>query len=442
MMKGYAFKPNQRQQQKQHVALTPRLQQSLRLLQLSSAEVSSLIIEEAENNPLLDISWNDQQGPSAFRVSGRFDKERDWDRIANIQGESESLEQFLLSQIRMSNVQGKTLDILKYLAGNLDEKGYLNIGLPEVCSRLNISAADAEAALALLQTLEPAGVGARDLSECLLIQIGQDPSPRIKAKRIVQNYLEYLANGRVKRIAKELACDEQEVYEAVRYIRGLDPRPGARFARAEQTSIVPDASLIKELDGSYTIVMTRAQWPSVAINREYSSMLQQNAGRSADDFLREKLQAAKELMQNMEYRNETLYRLIDCIVREQHEFLERGVHFLRPLTLKDIAAKLKISESTVSRAVRNKYVSTPQGTYELKYFFSSGLPAADEENTSSKGIKARIRQLILEEDKSKPLSDQQIAVLLAGEGIQLSRRTVMKYREEMRLLSSRQRFSV
>ncbi|WP_372662132.1 RNA polymerase factor sigma-54 [Cohnella sp.] len=421
--------------QRQNQAMGAQLQQAIRLLQLSSAEVCELILEEHDRNPLLDVTWNDYL-PSRSPIGGYND------RFENVHGSQENLEQYLLSQIRMNGMQANLLKIMTYLIGNLNDKGYLTIRLEEVCAQLLVSPEDAAAALLAVQSLDPPGVGARDLRECLLIQIEQEGLSDSLPYWIVCDCLEELAKRNIKRIEKKMNRNADDISLAIDYIRRLNPRPGLAYAKTQSAVIRPDAHITKEPNGQgYLITMEGSHVPRPSINDDYAKLLLQQGNDETLLYVREKLQSAKWLIRNLGYRNQTLTKVIECIVYKQYDFLEKGDAYLKTLKLMDISDQVGMSESTVSRATKNKYVSTPRGTYELKYFFSGGLPTEDED-ASTHQIKARIRQLIRQEDKKKPLSDQEITYRLTEEGIRISRRTVMKYRDEMNLLSSRFRLLI
>ncbi|WP_409341664.1 RNA polymerase factor sigma-54 [Paenibacillus sp. MBLB4367] len=432
-----ALKSALTQTQSLKLGMTVQLQQSIHLLQLSASELAEYVQEQSTLNPMLDISWRDSRknrgvGVSASAYSGNGAKGYGRTEAAC---QPETLESALISQLRTAAGNDSKRKIAAFLAGNLNEDGYLEIGLEEVCAVLQAPSARAEAALKLLQSLEPAGVGARNLQECLLLQIERDPDADPLAAPVVIGFLQELGGGKLKKIAESLRAPLEAVVRALDYIRRLDPRPGLAYSECNGKYIVPDAVVAAERD-QFVITLNESLIPQVSLSGCYQSMLVTGGSKEVNLFLRDHLQTAKWLIRSLEQRNATLYRVIEAIVEEQRDFMVHGVTRMRPMNMKAIAEKLGLHESTISRTVRNKYALTPQGLYELKYFFS-GSVAGEQDAASAESVKSRIKQLIDAEDKRAPLSDQRIADLLSAEGVQLARRTVVKYREEMRLLSSR-----
>ncbi|WP_158301926.1 RNA polymerase factor sigma-54 [Paenibacillus mesophilus] len=423
--------------QQQH--LSPQLQQSIHILQISAAELADYLQEQSMGNPLLSVTWQSPGERKRKSAAGMRPDIGD-DVLSRVRSTADTLESELLGQLRISGIDGRHLRIARYLAGNVDESGYVAVGLEETAAILGEPLEEIEEALRQLQSLEPAGIGARDLRECLLLQIAADSDANVWASAVVSECLADVAGGRLKKIAGKLGITGEQVNQAIDYIRGLDPRPGRRFGISTGTYIQPDA-YIRKINGDYTIVLNESLLPKMSINPYYENLLHDNDCKEAKPFLSGSMQSAKWLIRSVEQRNATLYRVLETIVEKQVDFLEQGVQHLKPMNLKAIADRLDVHESTVSRAVRDKYVQTPQGLFELKYFFTTGLPTAGGDSTSAETIKAKIRLYIDGEDKRSPLSDQQMADMLAAEGIRISRRTVMKYREEMQLLSSRLRMA-
>lgn len=418
------------QQQSLKLNITPQLKQSIYLLQISAEELTDYLQRQAEENPLLDIRWPLKTYDAESSQQSRFLTPR------------ESLEMMLLSQLRVSGITGKLYRIAQFMAGNLNEDGYFMIPLEEVCRACHADMGEVRTTLASLQSLEPPGVGARSLRECLLLQIARDSNADRWAGAIVRDHLNELGGNKLKAIADKLHIDVEAVKKAVQYIRGLNPRPGLLYGTGSASPVYIEAdALIRKDENEYTIVMNDSHIPKVSVNTEYRLILSSDESGDARRYLQHHFKAAKSLLRGLSRRETTLYRVIETIIKEQRDFLDHGSLFLKPLVLKNVAQKLGMHESTVSRAVQNKYVQTPQGLYELKFFFSSGLAKSGDKEISPESIKAKIRSLIDNENKRKPLSDQNITDILVGEGIHISRRTVMKYREEMLLLSSRMRHS-
>ncbi|ANE45371.1 hypothetical protein SY83_02440 [Paenibacillus swuensis] len=419
------------------LSITPEMHQSIHMLQLSNSELSDYLYEQANDNPLLNVQepkhrsiflkQNRKKSPSATQVKP--------DVMHRIPAYEHTLEDSLVSQLRMSHLPQEVFRAAVYMAGNLDDSGYLDVTTEQVAVALSMDSEMVEEALRQVHRLEPAGVGARDVSECLRIQLEWKAVVPVGAREIVCGYLTLLAQGRLDRIAAELGISLDQVKEAVAMIRKLDPRPGLALTPQRNVYVVPDARI--EVQGEeITILLLKGSLPKVTINTEYASMAEQIRCQPTVTYLKEMTRAASVVLRSMEHREETLYRVIQAIMQEQEGFVTGGVEGLKPLKLKQIAEQLGLHESTVSRAVMNKFVETPRGVVPLKFFFSSGLQTSGGEAASSVTVKAKIRQLIDTENKIKPFSDQKIVDVLDRDGIQLSRRTVTKYREEMHILSS------
>ncbi|HJV47191.1 MAG TPA: RNA polymerase factor sigma-54, partial [Bacillota bacterium] len=295
---------------------------------------------------------------------------------------------------------------------------------------------DVQQALFVVQGLEPRGVGARNLRECLTIQLEYQGLKDSLSFQIVEEHLPDLAEGKINRIASALGVSTRQVQEAIDQIRTLDPRPGARYHREEVRYIVPDVT-VEQIEGNYIVIVNDAVTPRLSISRFYERLLTEE--NEAKKYIHEKMNSAQWLIRSIEQRRMTLYRVTEAIVDEQCEFFNQGIDRLKPMTLKEIADIVGLHESTISRATNNKYVQTPRGTFELKYFFSSGLSTSSGDAASSESVKKKIKQLIAQEDRKKPLSDQQLSDILNKQGICISRRTVAKYREEIGILSSAKR---
>ncbi|MCY9696841.1 RNA polymerase factor sigma-54 [Paenibacillus alginolyticus] len=429
MKTGYSLT----QVQNQKLTMTPELQQSIHILQLSSYELSQYLQEQALENPLLDIesftSSSLKTGKSS-QLSGSIS-----DPLWKAKAKEETLEQCLLSQLRIAGVPDDVYKTAAYLAGNLDDRGYLPLSISEVSTFLNKPKEVVEVALSCLQSLEPPGIGARDLQECLLLQISRDPAAPHGTFEVVSQNMQQLAQMKLDKIAQQLGATLMQVKEIVTYIRNLNPRPGMAFSWIEESYMIPDATIYKE-QGNIVIQMNAGAIPKTSVNTDYYSHIQQAGCQDAVSFIKEKWKTADWVVRSLEQRKMTLYRVIRAIFEEQLAFLEIGVRGIKPLTLKMISEKLDLHESTISRTVQNKYIRTPYGVLELKYFFSSGLQSDEGELTSIKTIKIRIKELISQEQKKQPYSDQKVVEILTEEGIRISRRTVTKYREEMHILSS------
>lgn len=429
---GYALT----QVQNQKLTITPELQQSIHILQVSSYELLQYLQEQALENPVLEID----SSTSSFRTKKSTSMTRiATDPLWKAKAREETLEQWLLSQLRMTGVSDNIYKTAAFLAGNLDERGYLTLSIAEVSSLLEKPIEVIEEALIYLQSLDPPGVGARSLQECLLLQVSRDLSAKPRASEVISECIEQLAQMKLDKIALYLGISLIEVKEIVTYIRSLNPRPGWAFSWSDEPYIIPDAVIYKE-HGNIVIQMNAGAIPKVSINHEYYGSIQTTGYQEAITFLKEKWKTAGWIVRSLEQRKLTIYRVIRAIFEEQLAFLEIGERGLKPLNLKIISEKLGLHESTISRTVQNKFVRTPFGVVELKYFFSSGLQSTiGEQTTSIKTIKIRIKELISQENKNQPYSDQKIVDILSQEGIRISRRTVTKYREELRILTSAHR---
>lgn len=429
------------QSQSLKLNITPQLKQSIYLLQISADELTDYLQKQVEENPLLDIQWYSVDRTHKLKRTTSFaGNHRQQQFLQNIGKPGDTLEMILLSQLRLNRITEPHLRIAQYLAGNLNDDGYLRISLDEVCSACGADMEEVRAALACLQSLEPAGIGARSLQECLHLQICRDPNANPWAGQIVEKYLQELGSNRIKHVAENLHISLETTRQACEYIRRLHPRPGLLYNQQPQAYIQADA-FVKSERGEYIIELNDLLTPKVAVNQEYLRLIARYADPVARDFLKSHFQAAKWLLRGLDQRKSTIYRVVEAIVAEQKSFFDHGVRCLKPLNLKDIAGKLNLHESTISRATQNKYVQTPHGLFELKFFFATGLSTHDGMETSPESIKTRIKHLIEHENKQCPLSDQNIADVLVRDGLQISRRTVMKYREELHILSSRLRRS-
>ncbi|CEH32218.1 hypothetical protein AM501_30430 [Aneurinibacillus migulanus] len=457
------------QQQTLKLVMTPELRQAITILQYSAVDLLDFLRQQATENPILDLSekttremasvdstlqketnkQNDIDWKDYIRANATGDETyyqrgstpaQDYDPFNFISAGGTTLEEHLLEQVSMlKNVTPLEKRILNFLIGNLNENGYLTITETEAADILNTDTEKIEEMIWLLQALDPVGVGARSLAECLLLQLRDEPEEHTLAIAIVEYHLEDLAEKRYQKIATSLNATPQEVQQAADYLRTLNPRPGAEFAQGTPRYIVPDVT-VEKVENEYVVMVNEGSMPNLTINRFYQQMLQKNEADSAQRYIQDKLNSALWLIRSIEQRRMTLYKVTQAIVEEQQSFFEKGTAGLKPMTLRDIAEKVDLHESTISRATSNKYVQTPRGLFELKYFFTTGLNRADGGEASSVvTIKEKIKAMVDAEDKKKPLSDQKITDLLIKEGIEISRRTVAKYREEMNIDSSSKR---
>lgn len=453
-MIGYGLKLEQTQK----LVMTPELRQAITVLQLSSLELSQYVGQELLENPFLEIREDEtgEQPEEAPEEPAEREKESetDWEeyfsdyadqvpeRVSrdtvrdnsyeNFVSRAPTLSEHLLFQLDLSPYRGTVKEIGAYLIGNLDEHGYLRCSVDEVCACLHVEESEVARAIGVLQGFDPPGIGARDLRECLLNQLDQSGSVDPLVRRIVESHLEDLGGGKLSLIARRLSVTIQEVQRAVDVIKRLEPKPGCNFSGAEDNRyIVPDV-VLEKVGGEYVIIMNDAATPRLIINRGYRSLLT----RSGEDaqtrrYLESRLNAASWLIRSIEQRKVTLYRVTECLVELQRDFLDHGVRYLKPLNLRKVAEALGLHESTVSRATANKHIQTPLGVFEMKYFFSTGLNNDDGTFTSAQSIKCRLQEFIAAEDPRDPLKDQQLVEMFTGLGIRVSRRTIAKYRDEL-----------
>jgi RNA polymerase sigma-54 factor len=460
----------------QQLRMTPQLQQAIKLLQLSKLELVDLIQKEMVENPVLEEAPEEvekpprvveeseppQQPENAEQSADKAVKEIDWDAyLENYSGpvpgnsyrgmhddlpgleatltESEDLVDHLLWQLKMNASCEDELAVGKEIIFNLNEKGYLvGVTMEGIAERCDVHPEYVEDVLEYIQEFDPVGVAARDLRECLAVQARHfHPDDDIVLK-VIQTHLKNLESRKIKVITKDLKVSEEEVIRAARCLAALDPAPGAAYNDVEPVYIVPDI-YVHKLDDGYVCVLNEDGMPKLRVSEYYRQALQNGEAKEAKTYIREKLRSAWWLIRSIHQRQRTIVRVTESIIRFQRRFLDEGVAYLRPLVLRDVAEDIGVHESTVSRVTTNKYVHTPQGIFELKYFFNSAIGRSDGSDTASESVKMRIKKIIEIEDHDKPLSDQKIANLLAEEGIEIARRTVAKYREMLGILKSSQR---
>lgn len=446
-------------EQQQKLLMTPELRQAIAILQMSTLELSEYVQRELEENPFLEEREESTEAEERNNDNSDNTKMEDWmeyfhDRDIGYtpQGKEEkekSFENFLTRrpslyehlefQLHIASKKEDDLVIGNYLIGSIDSNGYLCVDLDEVASRLNVPREKVDEALELIQSFHPHGVGARDLAECLLLQLRHYGKESQMARDIIYKHLEDLGRCKLNKIAQALGVTVQEVQGIGDLIKTLDPRPGLQYSNSNEIKyILPDV-FVEKVDGEYIVIVNDFNFPCLIINKVYESILRQpNAfPQDARNYLEEKMGSAIWLIRSIEQRRMTLYKVARCIVDIQSEFLDWGVEYLKPLNLKQVADIVEVHESTVSRATTNKYIQTPQGLFELKYFFSTGVESYhSSQKVSSKSIKHMLKEIVATEDPTKPLSDDVITKILNKKGIRISRRTVAKYRQELGILST------
>jgi RNA polymerase sigma-54 factor len=455
--------------------LTPSLQQAIKLLPLTTLELAEVLDQEVMENPLLEevpvqetLSAEELAQQEAKEEAERPDdplKDIDIEKffeeyfddarrgrpsevpeappIENTLTESPDLYDHLLWQLHMMVSDELTMEIGDAIIQNLDEDGMLRVSLEDVANLGPYPMEEVERSLAVVQSLDPAGVAARTLTECLRIQLrllGLEDSP---ADVMVRDHLKQLQSHQYAEISRQMTLTSEEVAHHLEIIRGLDPRPGNRYSPERSAYILPDVFVVKEGD-EYKIVLNDDGLPKLRISPTYRRMLDEKKAGAEETraYVKDKLRSALWLLKSVDQRQRTIHKVSESIVRYQRAFLDHGISHLRPLVLRDVASDIGMHESTVSRVVANKYMHTPRGVFELRFFFHSGITSSMGEAVSSVTIKQRIRKMIEEEDASRPLSDSRIADILGKEGLPLARRTVAKYREELRIPPSNLRKSV
>lgn len=443
-------------EQTQKLIMTPELRQAIQLLQYNSLELNEYIAAELEENPMLEME-NPVNALGEVESINNDSKESeiDWKEYAekyddnsykqevdknpkehNLEAYisySPTLREHLMSQLCLTNFNKKEHHIGLLIINNLDDNGYLIATVKEIANLSKSREEEVEKVLEIIQTFEPIGVGARDLKECLLLQIDEDIDSLVKD--LILYKLDDIANNRMSKIAKEYDLDPLTIQDASDFIRTLEPKPGRTFKSSTDVRyIIPDA-IIELVDGEYIIIVNDFTGPRLKINNFYKNMLKDGGNIEATEFLQNKFNSAMWIIKSIEQRRQTIYNVVESILKFQHDFFKEGEKALIPLTLKDIADDIQMHESTISRTTNGKYVQTPRGLFELKYFFCAGLSGV-EGDVSSTSVKAMIKDIIDNEDSKKPLSDQKISTLLMSKGTKVSRRTVAKYREEMNILAS------
>ncbi|MDR6121693.1 RNA polymerase sigma-54 factor [Bacillus sp. SLBN-46] len=428
------------QQQTLKLAMTQELSQAIALLQYSAQELTAFLEDKVLENPLMQLESGTVKpmNPLIDRNRRKHQKEeKNW--IEQIAEKPFSLEEHLLSQLKITNLSTDQLKVIRHLILHLDENGYFTGHLNEIAESLLVEEELVEECLAVIQTLEPAGIGARNLQECLLMQLYyQNPTNEL-AQTILTHHFVPFAEKKWKQISRELQVSLKEIQDLFDQVQLLNPKPGA-FLREEISSyIIPDAIVERTTDG-LEVRMFDDSLPRISFNESYFKKFK-DQDQQVSKFLHDKVQDYQWILKAIEQRRETLTRVISKIVEKQTVCLLRGMQYLEPMTMKEIASELDIHESTVSRAVREKYIQTPLGTFSLKSFFTSTIQTvADDESTSSTQVKNEISNLIEQENKEKPLSDQDIVGLLKeNKGIVVSRRTIAKYREQLGIQSSSKR---
>ncbi|EGQ9933531.1 TPA: RNA polymerase factor sigma-54 [Vibrio vulnificus] len=483
------MKPSLQLKLGQQLAMTPQLQQAIRLLQLSTLDLQQEIQEALESNPLLEVEEHQEEAQlngeekainegsdsddfsvesdipdssdviEKSEISNELEIDTTWDDVYSAnsgntgialdddmpvyQGETtETLHDYLQWQLDLTPFSDTDRMIAFAIIDAIDDTGYLTISPEEILESLNsvdIELDEVEAVRKRIQQFDPLGVASQNLQECLLLQLATFPTETpwlAEAKMVLSHHIDALGNRDYKLIVKETKLKEEDLRETLKLIQQLDPRPGSKINAIEPEYVIPDVSVFKE-HGKWSVAINPDSIPKLKVNQQYAQL---GKGSSADSqYIRSNLQEAKWLIKSLESRNETLLKVARCIVEHQHDFFEYGEEAMKPMVLNDVATAVEMHESTISRVTTQKFMHTPRGIFELKYFFSSHVSTDSGGECSSTAIRALIKKLVTAENSAKPLSDSKIAALLADQGIQVARRTIAKYRESLGIAPSSQR---
>ncbi len=496
------MKPSLQLKFSQQLTMTPQLQQAIKLLQLSTLDLQQEIQEALESNPLLESVENDQNSSESSSDGETLDSRTDKEQISNnsdsnestqmdshdalenkelpddlpldssweeylgstsaptrmtgasvdddyvFQGEtSESIQDHLMWQVELTHFSDNDRSIAIAIIDSIDESGYLTASSEEILESLDnpeIELDEIECVLKRVQRFDPIGAGSRSVKECLLVQLQQfdTETPWLsQARNIIEEHSDLLSSKDYRTLMRKTRLKEDQLREVMRLLQSLNPRPGSAIASGEPEYIVPDVNVYKK-KGLWTVELNNEALPALSVNETYAKLSKTASNPTDSQYIKSHLQEAKWFIKSLESRNETLLKVSHCIVSKQKEFFEQGPEKMQPMVLNDVAEMVDMHESTISRVTTQKYMHTPRGIFELKYFFSSHVSTDSGENCSSTAIRAFIKKLVAEEPPSKPLSDSKIAQLLSEQGIKVARRTIAKYRESLHIPPSNQRKSL
>ena len=432
-------------QQTQKLVMTQQLQMAIKILQLPSTELNEYIENELVDNPVLEanapqsnieepkIDWTEvAKNYDSDDYEGRYQDDEENVSPLNFIASISTLRDYLLFQLHFAVNDKEDNAIGEYMIDNIDSAGYLRISAFDAAKHFNTDEKKVESIIKIIQTFEPSGVGARSIEECLLIQLSEQGILNTLLETVIKKYLNEIGENKYNIIAKELCITTQEAQAIGDIIKGLEPKPGRGFADSDDIKYITPDVAVEKVSEHYVVLVNERTTPRLSISTYYRSILK-NGGKdeATQEYIKRKLDSAIWLIKSIEQRRATIFNVVTSIVRNQQDFLDKGLGFLKPLTLKDIAEAIGVHESTVSRAINGKYVQTPRGLFQLKFFFTRGLDAAFGDNKSTESIKKIIKEIINNEDEKKPLSDQKITDILNKDGLNISRRTVAKYREDM-----------
>jgi RNA polymerase sigma-54 factor len=480
---------HQSTQLRQELKINPRLYQAMDLLYMPLLDLQQHLKQELETNPFLELvepeEDEEEEGAEAepaaeepkeeehkdeidweeillegFDVGGRREEHEEKEYYEPVTAATRDLSDHLLDQISLLDLSSREAALAEEFVGNVNDEGYLVCPVAEIVDGINAEVskaaevaghdgaedlplytiAEGEAMLSRIQDLEPPGVGARDLRECLLLQLRQAGLEQSVPHRLVRDCFDELINHRWSEISKRFGISQTDVQHAADEIAKLDPKPGLIYSNASDNYITPDL-VVDKIDGQYHVFLNDANLPRLKLSRAYQEIARDKKKFEGEnkEFISNKLNSANWMIQAIEQRRQTMLKVMNYIVDRQRDFFEKGVQYLKPLTLREVAEVINMHESTVSRVTNEKFVQTPRGVLPLKYFFSSGLSTTGGEDVSARGIKAQIHKLVEEEDPKRPLTDQAIVNILKDGGVQIARRTVAKYRDQLGVLSARMR---
>jgi RNA polymerase sigma-54 factor len=451
--------------------LAPQLQQSLIILQAPMLELRNIVQQEMETNPVLEEEPGETSNPEESTTTEQDDFQEEFDQLAKLDEEwreymaqsstysgrsedeeerrqfffdsivnPETLQQHLMSQLNGAELTPTDSKLAELVIGNIDDNGFLQTTPEEMSTNTGVSAEDLRRVLAVIQTFHPPGVGALDLKDSLLIQLRRRGRGDSLEYQIIDKHIDELGKRRFPEIARRLGVGVEQIQEAANSIAMLDPKPGQIFAADPNNYVLPDVS-VEKINDNYTIMLNGEQIPHLRISNTYKDLMaaDNRTGGEVKDYIREKIRSGKFLIKSIHQRQQTISNIAHEIVKRQLEFLDKGSAFLRPMTMVQIAEAVGVHETTVSRAISGKYIATPQGVFEMRYFFTPGYQTAGGESMSNTSVKEAIQDLVRSESTSNPYSDKEIVSILSERGIPIARRTVAKYRNELNILPSNMR---
>lgn len=441
-------------EQSQKLIMTPELRQAIQMLQYTSLELNEYLSKEIIENPMLelempkmetesletyestkDIDWKEYlEKYDDISYKTEYDRNKNEYTFESFVSDSPTLIDHLISQLSLISMGVREFKLGEYIIQNINDNGYLISSLEEIANNTQSNLIEVETLLKIIQSFDPLGVGARNLQECLMLQVSDTNNTLVKD--LIENHLEDIASNRMNKIAKEKDIDLVDLQVACDFIKGLEPKPGRLISGnlRDVKYVIPDAT-IQNIDGEYIIIINDSTGPRLNINNFYKGLIKKDQDDETTKFLQDKLNSAVWIIRSIEQRKQTIYKVVESILKFQRDFFDKGDKHLIPLNLKDVAEDIEMHESTISRATNGKYVQTPRGLFELKYFFTSGL-SSSEGDVSSTGVKSQIKDIVDGEDIKKPFSDQKISDILRERGTIISRRTVAKYRDELNIASS------